>query len=197
MSKLLFTILCCLVINFSFAQDSEEIDKRFFVFDTYEDFKNNEGRYIGLYHAFNWYWRGNMIRYEVDNAGEDMRVNDFWGFRIGDYYFRNKTAGPNIPVEIILNKDKVFYLDGYIRLKYLAGEEEAYLRSEKAVFYSDDFESKIYTIDKLIKKEDKNAALSSLIPCLKKAKERYGYQAQFNNYVECLGEFSPDSKPTE
>lgn len=50
--------------------------------------------------------------------------------------------------------------------------------------------SKVFEITKIIKNEENNPELSSLIKCIKKGKERIGgYQVLFNSYYDCVINF--------
>ncbi len=90
---------------------------------------------------------------------------------------------------LVLNgKEKVFYVDGYLYMDKAIYNENSgsTFRDSDGVFYSDDLNSEVFEITKIISKEKNNPNLKDLIECIKDAKSRAGVQSKFNGYMECI-----------
>lgn len=200
MKKILFL---CLIFLSSFVSAQTELekllnkkkdslyikDKRVFMFKTHEDFKSNNHIYVGDYDGYIWgSGGGNIIKVVYDNDYKKINMNDYWGFILDDYVFRVSHKKPRIPVCVIKTEPKVFYMGGYFFLSYFYDGDFSSSRIASGYFYSDDMNSRVYPIEKILKKEKEttNNELKSLLKCVEKGKKRYGYQAQFNGYSKCF-----------
>lgn len=189
----LFAVLF-LITNYSFAQDLYlDKEREVITYDTFEDYTSGNGVSQGIYASYYWdSWGGNAIYIKKDGERDRLRINPFWGFTIGDYLFRNKNGSPKIPVVVLGNKNRYFYMNGYLVFSSWRSEdgEGSSFRSEENLFYSNDLESKILDIESIIKKEKKTPALTRIVNCIKTAKkERHGIQPQFNSYLKCIEGF--------
>lgn len=184
-------VFICLLYQICLGQDNKNTDLSFYSYLSINDLKNDDGKYHGKFSSYSWNsWGKNNIFVVKELKEEKVNINKYWGFKINNNIFRNHKSSPKIPLRIISIKEKIFYIDGYFFLGSLKYGISSSSRTKEAVFYSDTFESKIYTIDKLIKKEKNNKKLLAITNCLKKAKKRYGYQAKFNSYCKCIEEFT-------
>lgn len=176
---------------FTFAQENKIPERKLYMYKTFADLKNDTGEYKGTFKTtiINS-WGRNTLFGDLNGEEQKVNANKYWGFRIGDFVFRRKNSRPKMLVAIIGVKEKVFYANGYVYLNMLLDAGGSMFHVKKPAFYSDDFESEIIDIDELIENEEGNESLSPLIDCLKKAADRYGYQAKFNGYTKCIREFT-------
>lgn len=183
-----YLLLFCLAYITAFSQNKVS-DKKLIVFNTYEDYVAKKGEDYGFITGkANDSWGGNKIY--VGNAQKDKAINTnkFWGYQIGGYLFRMNTYSLRVPMLVLNGKEKVFYIDGYLFLDKAIYNEDAgrSFRDSDGCFYSDDLNSEVFEITKMISKEKNNPKLKDMIECLKDAKGRMGVQSKFNGYVECI-----------
>ncbi|MFG6686891.1 hypothetical protein ACGK9U_09940 [Mariniflexile sp. HNIBRBA6329] len=193
MKELILLVLALTSINV-FCQDSNyQKSKELYIYNTYEDFKNKKDVYLGQISNFSWSsWGKNKLCAIINSKEVKVNINKYWGFRLDDVFFRINKSSPRIPVLILGSSEKIFYIDGYFYLGEILSGSSSSSRTTNALFYSDDFESKIIHIDKLPKYEKNNQSLSEIINCINKGKKRYGYQAKFNSYYKCIDRFLND-----
>lgn len=191
MKKLLFIFTVFLSLNLQGQETQKQVnyDKTTTMYKTFADFQAKKGVSAGEYAGFSWNsWGINTLH--VMNGGKETKVNmnDYWGFTVGDFLFRSKSNGMRIPVVVLNVTSKVYYCEGYMFLDMIKHNATggSSNRTDDSVFYSDDMESDIYEITKIISKEKDNPELAGMIECIKKGKKRRGYQAQFNSYYECI-----------
>jgi len=177
-----------------------EYDKKIYIYETLDDFKNDNGKYVGDFYGT--YGVHELIISEVPNKGKrriivmgvgggpkpkTINTKNYWGYKIDKYVFR---VNKKVHVALIKIKEKVFYADGDIYLSMIQLNSNIGYSSSTSyyytgIFYSENMLSKIIDIKKFPKK-DKD--FSQLTKCLKKAKKRYGSQAKFNSRVKCIEE---------
>lgn len=159
------------------------------VYNTYEDFVADKGENYGFNTGTsNDSWGGNRIHVGDAQADKAINTNNFWGYKIGDYLFRMNKYSLRVPMLVLNVKEKVFYVDGYVFLRKAIYNESggSSFRESDGCFYSDDLNSEVFEITKLIKKEKDNPKLKEIIECLKDAKSRLGVQSKFNGYIACI-----------
>lgn len=186
-------VKCFLVIFFLFLSTSygqNNSNKSLIVFKTYEDFVSNSGLNLGKISDYSYdNWGGNKIVVIKEDVEEKININQYWGFSIDDNIFRMNKDGIRLPLLVLKKNEKIFYVDGYIYFdKIVFGKNGYSIRESDGYFYSDNLNSEIFEITKIIKKEKDNPKLKDLIECIKKAKKRIGYQSKFNGYSKCLKE---------
>lgn len=185
----MYLVLILIFSNNFFGQDKVS-DKNLIVYKSSNDFLSKKGDDFGkILNASSNSWGGNAI-YTVAADGKKItcHLNDFWGFSIGKYEFRMNKFSLRIPMWIIKNDEKFFYMDGYLILnKAMFGTDDDFsMRDSDGYFYSDDLDSKVYEITKIIHNEKDNIKLKDLIECIKIGKKRSGIQAKFNGYSKCI-----------
>jgi len=182
---LLFTSLSLI------AQETEDdLDKKTYLYLTFEDFTNNNTKYVGEYVSYSWSSLGTNKIYVKNGTKETkININKYWGFKINGKVFRLKKVNPKIPLLLLKSKDINLYIDGYMYLHYLEFFSTNSSRTTEAIFYSDDLNSKIYKVDKLVKHHKNTTSISNFRECIKKGTKRYGYQAKFNSYMKCVEKY--------
>lgn len=189
--KIIRICLFFMLVQLSAAQEEVSYDKSIVVYDTYDDFENENGTYVGRVESYSWTdLFGSNKLYYVDNNQEEkkLNINKYWGFSIGEYMFRNKKGNPRIPLAIVKHQEVVIYMDGYLFISMIIKNSASgsSSRTKKSVFYSNELDSDIYEISKILKKEKNNPALANFRACIKKGTKRYGYQAKLNGYTKCI-----------
>jgi len=168
-------------------------EKKVYMYKTFDDFQSNNGEYVGDFSATKWNdWGSNKIYVEKNSVETKINLNKYWGFKIDEYTFRMNENSPGIPLTVVNQKGFTFYCDGYIYLYMIQFNKNDGVssRTKTPLFYSKTINSKVFEITKIIKNEENNPELSSLIKCIKKGRERIGgYQAQFNSYYDCVINF--------
>ncbi|MBG6112143.1 hypothetical protein IWX84_003042 [Flavobacterium sp. CG_9.10] len=181
-----FLLIFFLFESVLYCQDNS--NKNLIIFKTYEDFVSNSGINLGI--IVNYLctdWGANKIVVKNGSQEEKINMNKYWGFKIDNYIFRMNKDGLRLPLFVFKNNEKVFYIDGYINFDKIAFGSDGYsIRESDGCFYSDNLNSEVFEITKIIKKEKYNPKLKDLITCIKRSKKRAGYQSQFNGYIECL-----------
>ena len=189
-------IIIILALVFStlslYAQDfDKETNTEITTYETYDQLVNDNGIHVGrFYNSFGSFFGSYKLIVIKDGKEKEVVLKKLWGFKVGDKLFRMKKTSPNMPIMVYKVKDKVFYYNGYLFLNYIKGYG-AYTNndSKNVVFYSDNLNSKVYSIYKLPNKEKGNELFSELIECVKKAKERYGDQAEVNSLFKCIEKY--------
>ncbi len=183
---LLLVILSFSWLNNFAQEDSKKLDLKLYVFDTYADFLNDKGRYVGVYSSYSWSTVGTNNLW-VDDNKKKVPMKNMWGFKIGDFVFRMGEK-PKIPLTVIKKGEKIFYIDGYIYLNYLKGDDLSTTRTTHPLFYSDDLNTEIYEIEQIIEKEKGNAELKEICDCVEANKKTRDIEARFNANVKCVTE---------
>lgn len=189
------SLLIALLFTF-FAVNAQKVsDKHLIVFETYNDYKSGKGKDYGLITDYeNSDWGKNKIL--IDNGFTErdkpkvkvVDLNNFWGYQIGDFIFRMNTYSLRLPMLVLNKNKKVFYIDGYMVMKRAIFDEHGghtFIESD-GCFYSDDLNSQVHEITRMIRNEKGNPELKDMIECIKEAKKRRGVQRQFDRYVECI-----------
>lgn len=181
-----FVIIFFLLESTFYSQDNS--NKNLIIFNTYEDFIGNSGINSGIVVNYLYTtWGVNKIVVKNGNSEEKINMNKYWGFKIDNYIFRMNKDCKRLPLLIFKNDEKVFYIDGYINFNKIAFGSDGYsIRESDGCFYSDNLNSEVFEITKIIKREKDNPRLKDLIACIRKSKKRAGYQSQFNGYMQCL-----------
>lgn len=181
----LFSFVC-----FTASSQKKVSKHKLIVFNTYEDYLAEKGQDYGFVTGRGFpEGPGNKI-FVLNGEKKDkgIKVDKVWGFQIGKYLFRMNQYTINLPMLVLYEKEKLFYIDGYLFLdKAMFDEDTGFsYRKSDGVFYSDNLNSEVFEISKMIKKEKDNPKLKEMIECLKDAKERVGIQSKYNGYVECI-----------
>lgn len=191
MAKTIFLMILSFSLQFTFAQDDlKETDLRLYIFESFVDQQTNNGKYVGEYSSYSWSTTvgiGTNSLWINDNS-KRIPMKNMWGFKIGDYTFRMGDK-PNIPLTVIKMGEKVFYVDGYVYLNYLKGEDLSTTRTTEPIFYSDELNSKIYKIEDIIKNEKENPQLSDLCECINANKKQRNPTAKFNANLKCINDY--------
>lgn len=164
-----------------------------FVFKTYEDFVNNKSEDLGQvtsYGSLNVFVLENLEK----NKQKKFKLNDYWGYKIGNYTFRIfKKEG--VTVSFIRNDFGLsLYIDGAFTMRKAVWGIDFFnstTHENDGYFYSDSLNSEIFEISKIVKYKNPSAEMIPLIECIKEANERYGVQAKFNGQGKCI---FPNSK---
>lgn len=184
MSKTFFSIIFFLFLNFSFSQKNN-----LYVYETYQDYVSNNPIDCGLATGFGEIFGFKYIMVKNDNKDKKIKINNKWGFKIGNFLFRFNEK-ENIPVSYLKNElGLYFYIDAEFTLSQaIWGFDYSNSSDNKndGYFYSNDLNSKIFEISKIVKIENPSTELKDFIECIKDAKERYGDQAKFNSYTKCI-----------
>tara|TARA_R110002050_G_scaffold97971_1_gene203612 strand:- start:52 stop:636 length:585 start_codon:yes stop_codon:yes gene_type:complete len=194
MKKWLFISLVLTFFNASAQFEKVERDNKIYIYKSFEDFKSDNGEYIGefedfasspIYNAFGFFF--------MKENGKKRYVGvkkSNWGFRVGEHVFRKQKAGENVVLGVLKHKEKVFYISGAMVLRMLGNEGKSGWSSDSNVlFYSDNYESDVFRIDKLLKKEKDNSSFFKLNKCLEEAKRLEGNQAKFKASKSCIENF--------
>jgi len=184
-----YCLLFFLIFNFFYVSAQEnKSPKDVYLYTSAQDFKNQKEKFIGRMYSFSWKsTNGGKISCFLGLDKKEVILKKYWGFRVGETLFRMKKTNPKVPLQIIGKKEKIFYLNGYFFLRKLTGGGTTSSKFiNKNIFYSDDFFSNIYNIEKIVTKEKNNQSLKAFCACIKKGKKRYGYQAQFNGKSKCI-----------
>ena len=189
------SLLIAFLFTFFAANAQKVSDKHLIVFETYNDYKSGKGQDYGLItdHT-NTSWGINEIF--IDNGLTDrgkpkvkvIDTNKFWGYQIGNYLFRMNTYSLRVPMVVLNENKKVFYIDGYMLMNKAIFNEDGgnTFRESDGCFYSDDLNSQVYEITRMVRNEKDNPQLKEMIECIKEAKKRRGVQRQFDQYLECI-----------
>ena len=189
------SLLIALLFMFFSANAQKVSDKHLIVFETYNDYKSGKGQDLGLITDYaNTSWGQNEIF--IDNGFTDrdkpkvkvIDTNKFWGYQIGDLLFRMNTYSLRVPMLVLNENKKVFYIDGYMVMKRAIFNEDGghTFRESDGCFYSDDLNSQVYEITRMVRNEKGNPELKDMIECIKEAKKRRGVQRKFDQYLECI-----------
>jgi hypothetical protein len=188
MKNILFFIIIFLALN-SYSQELFHTEKKLIIYKTYSDFINKSGEDFGFIKMYgNAMFGGFAFDLVKDNKEIKVKVNQYWGFSIGEYFFRMYNS-KKIPICIIKNQfDLFFYADGYLYFGIAIWDKDIGVTEENTdgYFYSQDLTSKVYEITDLSKIKNPSPELSTLIECINKGKKRYGDQAKLNSYTKCL-----------
>lgn len=181
-----FLLIFFLFESVFYCQDNS--NKNLIIFKTYEDFESNSGLNLGKISDYSYdNWGGNKIFVIKEDVEEKININQYWGFSIDDNTFRMNKNGIRLPLLVLKKDEKIFYVDGYVYFdKIVFGKNGYSIRDSDGYYYSDNLNTEVFEITKIIKKEKNNPILKDLITCIKRSKKRAGYQSQFNGYIECL-----------
>lgn len=186
MKRIVLVLILLVTSDLLFSQGLK-LGDNLIVFDTYEDFISNKGKDCGVITDYlTSSWGDNKITVENSSKKEVINTNKLWGYKIGDYIYRMNKNKIRIPLLVYLVKDKVFYIDGTYRISKDMIMSSFGSRKTDGIFYSDNLNSEVFQITKLIKNEKNNSKYNVLIDCLKEAKKRYGINAKFNGYFKCI-----------
>ncbi len=178
---ILITFFCT---NIAFSQNNN-----LFVFKTYADYQNNNFVDNGKVTGYGMNLGSNYIIVDDNGKEKKVKINKFWGFKIGDYIYRF-SKNENKPVSILNPDFGIFlYIDADFTLRKAVWGIDNFNSSEHnndGYFYSDNLESEIIEISKIVKYKNPSAELIPFIECIKEANERYGLQAKFNSYGKCI-----------
>ncbi|MEZ4859340.1 MAG: hypothetical protein R2781_11075 [Flavobacteriaceae bacterium] len=180
------------IFLYSFGQEQATESEAFYIFETYDDFKQDKGTYLGIFNGISTDPFSFKIYYITPDNKKDSKVmNSLWGFKVGDYYFRYKRGRWNSPMLIRGIRGKVFYYEGELFLTMMLHDSDSGTteNTKNLVLYSDDLESDFIKIDKFSKREKDNPMFVELIPCIEKALDRYGYSAKFKSLTKCIDSF--------
>ncbi len=189
MKTIQFSLILFFTISLSNIYCQNVSEKSLIVYKTYEDFMNNTGLNLGtITNYVSGTWGDNKIVIKRGNKEDKINMNQYWGFRVDDYIFRMNKDGIKLPLLVLKKDEKIFYADGYLYYNKIMfdRDEGSSIRESDGYFYSDNLNSEVFEITKIIKNEKDNPKLKELIECIKKAKKRYGVQSKFNGYSECL-----------
>lgn len=180
--------LISVLLLFNFIVISAQ-NKEIYIYKSFKQFENNTPEHIGTYEGHESNLFGFSFFFIENGKKRYYKINkSYWGFRIGDYIFRTYKHDALIPLFIMKKKEKVFYLHGELALSQIR-KVSSLAWGHHGIFYSDDFESKVYQIAKIVDKEKNNKALKSLCDCIKEQKKRFGDQARFSGYKDCVENF--------
>jgi hypothetical protein len=186
MKRIILVLILFITSDLLFSQ-GRKLGDNLIVFYTYEDFISNKGKDCGVITKFyTSSWGENRITVENSGKEEVINTNKLWGYKSGDYLYRMNKKKTRIPLLVYLVKDKVFYIDGTYRISEDKIMSSFASRKTDGIFYSDNLNSEVFQITKLIKNEKNNSKYNFLIDCLKEAKKRYGINAKFNGYLKCI-----------
>lgn len=184
MKKFIFTLFLLICFNNSFSQTNN-----LYVYETYQDFINNNSIDYGLATG---YGMNLGKRYIVTkNNGQEKRIktNKVWGFKIGDYLYRF-CKKKNVPVSFLKNEHGIcLYIEGDFTLRIAiwgVDYKKSTDHNNDGYFFSSNLESEILEISKIKKFKNKSNELDGFINCINEANKRYGDQAKFNGYTKCI-----------
>ncbi len=188
----LFIIVLFSISSLSKIYSQKATPKNLIVYKTYEDYTSNSGINLGIISALrNSDMGGNKIFVKDENNKEiKININQYWGFSVNNFIFRMNKNSVLIPMLVLKNNEKIFYGDGYLYISKIVFNNDngsTFIKSD-GVFYSDDLNSKVFEITKIIKNEKDNPKLVDFIECIKQGKERYGAQSKLNGYLKCVND---------
>lgn len=167
-------------------------DKRVYLFATIDDYKKDNGQFIGEYVVNTW---DNMIGhntlfYTKDGKEEKVNLNKYFGLKIGTFYFIMNTKKPKTLMKVIKEKEKVFYVEGgfYTDMIFHKKNKGSSSRTRLPMFYSDSIGSEFIELREIFKLEANNPNLKDLLIGLNKAK-KLGYHDSFQAYFDCITKF--------
>ena len=184
MSKTFFSIIFFLFLNLSFSQKNN-----LYVYETYQDYVSNKPIDYGLATGYGMTLGTRYIITKKDNKEKKIKINKMWGFKIGDYLYRFSKK-KNVPVSYLKNEFGLcFYIEADFTLRKAVWGVDYFNSTDHkndGYFFSDDLNSEINEISKIVKIDNPSAELKIFIDCIKDANERYGDQAKFNGYTKCI-----------
>lgn len=192
MKKLLLIITLTLIPLLSNAQSEEGDSKEIYIFNTYNDFENKNEQHLGTYNAIISSNALTKLEY-INQEGKKKKqaLKNIWGFRIGSYYFRIKSGRWNTPMYIKGIKNKVFYYKGKLFLDMILTSSNfgSTGNTKNMVLYSDNLNSDFFDIEEMKENESNNPLFLSLVKCIDKGLDRYGYSPQFKAIKSCVDSF--------
>ncbi len=184
MTNKFFLIIFLFFFNTLFSQKNN-----LYVYENYQDYISNKPIDYGVATGYGMKLGSRYIITNSENKKTKIKINKIWGFKIGNYLYRfNKKK--NIPVSFLKNElGLFFYIEADFTLsKAIWGVDYSNSTDHRndGYFYSNDLDSEIIEISKIVKIDNPSADLKIFIDCIKEANDRYGYQAQFNGYTKCI-----------
>lgn len=145
-----------------------------YVFNTYEDFITDHGKYAGDFVSLSSNATAGdpkLSKIYVHREGEEIKLspNDFFGFKINNLWFVNKTLhnGKQIVLIVLKEKGKFFYANGFHYLCAIKGNSTFSYELDK-FYYSDSLNTTAYSLKKIRKVEKGNSFYRTLIDQLNK-----------------------------
>ena len=167
-------------------------DKRVYLFNTIEDYKNDKGQYIGEFVVNTWdnVIGHNTLYYKNDGKEEKVNLNKHFGFKIGSFYFVMNTKNPKALMKVVKVKEKIFYVEGgfYTNMIFNKKNEGTSSRIRYPFFYTDSLGSEFIELRKIFKLEKNNQNLKDLINCLNNAK-KLGAHEMIQAHFDCMRNF--------
>lgn len=181
----------------AFGQDYKELDREVYVYKTFEDAQNDKGEFIGEYESHKWtndlVSNKNILFVKKDGAEikYPLKHDELWGFRVGNVVFR---MAKRLPVTIVKISDLIFYNDGYMFLNYLDGEGMKTTRSTDVIYYSDNLESDIHVINRVLTYKKDIPEMEGFLKCIDESLHLRGYQNRVDGCTVCIEEYYGDDR---
>ncbi len=177
------------------AQDYKDLDRKVYIYKTFDDAKNDEGEFVGEYKSHKWTndLTSNKNILFVKKDGVEIKYplkdSEIWGFRIGNFVFR---MARRLPVTIVKISDLIFYNDGYMFLNYLDGEGLTTTRSTDVIYYSDNLESEIFVINRILTYKKDVPGMADFLKCIDVGLHLKGYQNRIDACSKCIDDYNSE-----
>ncbi|MCO6501426.1 MAG: hypothetical protein J5I47_13780 [Vicingus serpentipes] len=166
-------ILLISTLQIIYSQDNSTDILKVTVYNTFEDFVNQKGEYVGHYDNF-LVLIGGRTTLTVKNNGKKSRVavSNKWGYKIGNNYYRSMKKYPMLIAHV---GKTVYYENGKLHMRTIKDGNGWCDANETIQLFSETLTSEAIEYRKFKKKYQGDSSLKKLFDCLEEKKRNNNF----------------------